>query len=58
MCVHGLYLKFLREDNTPYKQELNSSETSCDKDERCRSKFVITEMGRENGLNADYTQQS
>jgi hypothetical protein len=30
------------------RQELNSSETSCDKDERCRGYFVITGMGKEN----------
>jgi hypothetical protein len=32
-----------------HKQELNSSETSCDKDERCRGKFVITGIGSKNG---------
>jgi hypothetical protein len=30
------------------KQELNSSETSCDKEESCIGYFVITGMGREN----------
>jgi hypothetical protein len=40
------------------EQELNSSETSCDKDKRYRSKFFITGKGKENKLKADYTKQS